>query len=145
MNQQHLRMLPNKLLWSRGFLDDFLYANKFSTILNFSPWKRAWPFVLTNVTNFNTLYQKMVCARFGWNWPSGSREEVKILKSLQTDRLIRIGHLRFQLRWALKLEIKHKIYGFFNSFSLSLIWSNFDDVTIEFEPKAIIDINGQLT
>lgn len=94
----------------------------------------------------------MVCARFGWNWPSGSREEVKILKSLQTDKqmdarqkVIRIGHLSFQLRWALNLEIKHKIYGFFNSFSLSLIWSNFDDVTIEFEPKAIIDINGQLT
>ena len=28
----------------------------------------------------------MLCAKFGWNWPSGSGEEVENVKSLQTDR-----------------------------------------------------------
>ena len=26
-------------------------------------------------TNLNPLYQGMLCAKFGWNWPSGSGEE----------------------------------------------------------------------
>ena len=28
----------------------------------------------------------MLCAKFGWNWPNGSGEEVKNVKSLQTDK-----------------------------------------------------------
>ena len=28
----------------------------------------------------------MLCAKFGWNWPSGSEEEDEHVKSLQTDR-----------------------------------------------------------
>jgi hypothetical protein len=62
---------------------------------------------------------RMICAKSGWNWPSGSGEEVENVKSLQTDRrsdsqtvrqsdgqtddgqpAIRIAHLSFQLRWA---------------------------------------------
>ena len=27
----------------------------------------------------------MLCAKFGWNWPSGSGEEDEIVESLQTD------------------------------------------------------------
>ena len=53
----------------------------------------------------------MLCAKFGWNWPSGSGEEDENVKSLQTDRqtdgqtdagrqVIRKAHLSFQLRWA---------------------------------------------
>ena len=61
----------------------------------------------------------MLCTKFGWNWPSGSGEEVENVKSLQTDRqtdrrtdrrtdgqtdagrqVIRKAHLTFQLRWA---------------------------------------------
>ena len=37
-----------------------------------SPWKRAWPFFWKNLNN---LQKRMVCAKFGWNWPSGSGEE----------------------------------------------------------------------
>ena len=37
-----------------------------------SPWKRAQPFIWTN---FNPLYQRMICAKFRWNWHRGSREE----------------------------------------------------------------------
>ena len=34
-----------------------------------SPWKRAWPFIWGNLK----LHQsKLLCAKFGWNWHSGS-------------------------------------------------------------------------
>ena len=36
------------------------------------PWKRAWPF---NWINKNSLHSSMLCAKFGWNWLSGSGEE----------------------------------------------------------------------
>ena len=37
-----------------------------------SPWKRAGAFIWTNL---NLLHPRMLCAKFGWNWPSGSGEE----------------------------------------------------------------------
>ena len=77
-----------------------------------SPCKRAGPFIWTNL---NPLHLRMLCAKFGWNWPSGSGEEDENVKSLQTDRqtdrrtdrqtddgqkVIRKALLSFQLRWA---------------------------------------------
>ena len=73
-----------------------------------SPWIRAVPFIWTNL---NLLHPRMLCAKFGWNWPSGSGEEDENVKSLQTDgrtdrqtdagrQVIRKAHLSFQLRWA---------------------------------------------
>ena len=50
-----------------------------------SPWK--WPMVII-WTNLNPLHPGMLPAKFGWNWPSGSGEEVENVKSLtdgQTD------------------------------------------------------------
>ena len=71
-----------------------------------SPWKRAGPFIWTNM---NPLRPRMLCAKFGWNWPSGFEDEN--VKSLQRDgqtdgqtddgrQVIRKAHLSFQLRWA---------------------------------------------
>ena len=37
-----------------------------------SPWKRAGPFIWTNLY---PLHPRMLCAKFGWNWLSGSGEE----------------------------------------------------------------------
>ena len=37
------------------------------------------------IKNLNPLHPRMLCAKFGWNWPSGSGVEVKNVKSLQTD------------------------------------------------------------
>ena len=37
-------------------------------------------------TKLNPIHPRMLCAKFGWNWPSGSGEEVENRKSLQTDR-----------------------------------------------------------
>ena len=36
------------------------------------PWKRNGPFIWNNL---NSLHPRMDCAKFGWNWPSGSGEE----------------------------------------------------------------------
>ena len=33
------------------------------------PWKRAGPFICRNL---NPLYSRVLCARSGWNWNSGS-------------------------------------------------------------------------
>ena len=35
-------------------------------------WKRTWAFTLRKL---NPLYPKMLCTKFGWNWPSGSGED----------------------------------------------------------------------
>ena len=47
-----------------------------------TPWKRAGPFIWTNL---NPLYSRMLCAKFGWNWPCGFGEVDENVKSLQTD------------------------------------------------------------
>ena len=96
--------------WPSGSAEsDFLISSMyFLYYVIISPWKRAWPFIWTNL---NPLHPRMLCAKFGWNWPSGSGEEDEHVKSLQTDRqtdgqtdagrqVIRKAHLSFQLTWA---------------------------------------------
>ena len=51
------------------FLNSSVYIRYFKII---SPWKRAGPFICTNL---NPLYQRIVCAQFGWNCPSGSAKD----------------------------------------------------------------------
>ena len=62
------------LYWVSGSVEkDFLISSMyFPYFVIISPWKRAGPFTWTNV---NSLHQRMLCAKFGWNWLSGSREE----------------------------------------------------------------------
>ena len=66
-----------------------------------SPWKRAGHFIWINL---NPLHPRMLCAKFGWNWLIGSREEDEIWKvdrqADKTDRRRTTGDLHFQLRWA---------------------------------------------
>ena len=86
---------------SRPFLDTY----DFWAGSNYLPLEKGGPFIWTNL---NPLYPRMLCAKFGWNWPSGSGEEDENVKSLQMDRqtgrcrqqVIRKAHLSFQLRWA---------------------------------------------
>ena len=66
-----------------------------------SPLRRVWPFIWTNL---NPLHPGILCAKFGWSWPSGSEEEDENMKSLQMDgqrddgqQVIRKAHLSFQL------------------------------------------------
>ena len=44
-----------------------------------SPWKKVWPFIWTNI---NLLHPRMLCAKFGWNWPSGFGEEDFLISSM---------------------------------------------------------------
>ena len=44
-----------------------------------SPWKRAGPFIWTNL---NPLYPRMLCVKFGWNWSCGSGEEDCLTSSM---------------------------------------------------------------
>jgi hypothetical protein len=37
-----------------------------------SPLKRTWPLICTIL---NSLYLRMICTKFYWNWPTGSGEE----------------------------------------------------------------------
>jgi hypothetical protein len=37
-----------------------------------SPLKRTWPFIWTNL---NSLNPSIICTKFDWIWPAGSREE----------------------------------------------------------------------
>ena len=46
-----------------------------SLVENYILWKRVGPF---NWTNLNPLHPGMPCAKFGWNWPSGSGEDCLI-------------------------------------------------------------------
>ena len=55
-------------------------------------------------TNLNPLHPRMLCAKFGWNWSRGSREEDENVKSLQTDRWTE------KLTWAFSSgELKRKL------------------------------------
>ena len=55
----------------------FIFINVFSLVVIISPWKRAGSFIWTNLT---PLHLKMLCTKFGWNWPSDSREEDENVK-----------------------------------------------------------------
>ena len=90
-------------------------------------FERAWPFIWTNL---NPLHPRILCAKFGWNWPSDSGEEDENVKSLQTDdgrQVIRKAHLSFQLRWAKNCRgLGHSVISNFmisvNKIALYRIW-----------------------
>ena len=67
--------------WPGGFGgEDFLISSMyFRYFVIISPWKRAGPFIWINL---NLLHPKMLRAKTGWNWPSGSREEDFLISSM---------------------------------------------------------------
>ena len=85
-NPLHLRMLCAKFGWNwlsgSGEEDFWMSSMYFHYFIIISPWRRVGPFIWTN---FNPLHPGILCAKFGWNWPSGSGEEDENVKSLQTD------------------------------------------------------------
>ena len=44
----------------------------FSLFCNYLPFEKGSAFIWTNLI---PLHPGMLCAKFGWNWPSGSGEE----------------------------------------------------------------------
>ena len=64
----------------KNFLISSMY---FSLFHNNLPLEKGRPFILTNL---NPLHPRMLCAKFGWNWPSGSGEDDEMWKVYrQTD------------------------------------------------------------
>ena len=58
-----------------------LIKRRKKTIINFM---RIYFFFIW--INLNPLHPRMLCAKFGWNWPSGSGEEDENVKSLRQRR-----------------------------------------------------------
>ena len=76
LNHLHPRMLRAKFGWKllngSGEEDLWILSMYFHHFVIISPWKRAGPFFWTNL---NPLYPRMLCAKFSWNWLSGSGED----------------------------------------------------------------------
>ena len=68
--------LSHDQVWLKLTVYDSGNENFFSqcnfTILLLSTLEKGY---VLNWTNFNTLQPRMLCSRFGWNWPTGSGEE----------------------------------------------------------------------
>lgn len=60
--------------------EEYLFTFRF-VVITF-PWKRVWSFISTNV---NSIHSWMICTKFAWHWPCGSRE-VENDKCLQIDK-----------------------------------------------------------
>ena len=82
--------------------EDFLnFSMYFRNFVIISPGKRARPFIWTNL---NSLYLRMHCANFDWNWPNGSVEEDGNVKSLRQQRQQRQRQRRTTYKfWSEKL------------------------------------------
>ena len=83
----HPRMLCARfsLNWSSVSGEDFELVNMFSLSSYYlldKGFNTSWPFKFTNL---NLLHPRILCAKFGWNWPSGSGEDEKV-RNLQTER-----------------------------------------------------------
>ena len=83
LNSLYSRMLCAKFgsNWPSGSgEEDFLILSMyFRYFVIISPWKRAGPVIWTNL---NPLHPRMLLAKFGWNWLSGSEEEDFLISSM---------------------------------------------------------------
>ena len=78
----HPRMLCAKFGWNwlSGSGEDFCILSMYFCYFKItSPWKRAGPFIWTNL---NPLHPRMLCAKFGWNWLSSSGAENFLISSM---------------------------------------------------------------
>ena len=96
--------------WPSGSWEDFKNLSMyFRNFIIISSWKRVGPFIWRNL---NPLHIRILCAKFGWNWPTGSGVRDENVKSLrqqwrreqrqrrqQTNRKARLS---FRLRWTKK-------------------------------------------
>ena len=80
--------------------EDFLISSMyFRFFVIISPWKRVGPFIGRHL---NPLHPIMLCAKFNWNWPSGSGEK-RILNFVNVFLLFR-NYLPFEKGGALHLN-----------------------------------------
>ena len=110
MNPQRPFCVWLKLAPGSGEKDFKIFSIEIHYFAFISPWRKTWPVIWTNL---NPLHPRMLCAKFGWNWPGGSGEEVENVKSLQTDkrtdRQMTVNRRSEKLIWAFssgELKIK---------------------------------------
>ena len=76
LNPLYQKMLCAKLGWNwptGSSEDDFKFVNVFSLFRNDLPLEKG---VIIHLNKLVTpTHFRMLCAKFGWNWPSGSGEE----------------------------------------------------------------------
>ena len=72
----HPNMLSAKFGWNwpcdSGEEDFFNFVSVFPLFPYYLPLEEGWPFIWTNL---NPLHPRILCAKIGWNWPSGFGEE----------------------------------------------------------------------
>ena len=61
----------------------FNFVNVFSLFRNYLPLEKSGAL---HLNKFESRNPRMLCAKFGWNWPSGSGEEDENVKSLRQRR-----------------------------------------------------------
>ena len=60
----------------------------FRYFINIFLWKSLGPFICTNL---NLLHQRMLCAKYGWNWLGGSWEKDFKILYFRYDELSPLG------------------------------------------------------
>ena len=110
LNPNHPRILCVKCGWSwlSGSGEEyFLITSKyFRYFRNHLFLERTWSFIWTNL---NSHHPRKLCARFGWNWHSGSGDNENV-KRWQTDGQTTDDRRSEKLSWAFssdKLKGKH--------------------------------------
>ena len=83
LNPIHPRMLCAKFGWiwlsGSGEADFYILSMYGRFFVIIFPWKKLGPFIWTKL---NPLHPGMLCAKFGWNWLSGSGEEDFLILSM---------------------------------------------------------------
>ena len=76
--------------WQSGSREeDFkILSMYFHYLVIIFPWKRAGPFIWTNL---NSLHARMLCDKFGWNWPTGSGNFVNVFSQFHNNLSLEKG------------------------------------------------------
>ena len=92
LNPLYPRMLCVKFGWkwlSGSREEDFWISSMyFHYFVIISPWKRAGPFIWTNL---NPLHPRILWAKFGWNWLRRSGEEAFLISSMYFHHFVIIS------------------------------------------------------
>ena len=69
-------------------------------------WRRWFFFYISlHLKNLNSLHSRVICAKFGWNWLSGSGEEDENVKSLRQQQRGRRQPLTTDKFWSEKFTL----------------------------------------
>ena len=93
---------------------------RFHAFVIISPLKRMGPFIWTNL---NPLHPRMLCAKFGWNWLSGSGEDENVESIRRQRRRTTDKFWSEKLTWAFGSgEQKRPLFVYISSLKMALIF-----------------------